>query len=257
MDLKNTKELQTWRWAGDLHKILCMQGGEDDVSYAKNSDATASAISLSKPFIIQSIQSMKLFKGEPSLRIADLGCATGFNTLVTIELLVESLRQRYYRECEEVPEFEAFFSDLPSNDFNTLFRSLPTLYDGKRKQHYYAAGVPGSFYHRLFPKRKLHMAVSLSALHWLSKVPWNFLLFFFSLFLFFEVSGSLESRRNYFSEIFSGFCLLGWTEFVKNHMDDRFSLIFLCWVMELELGNKDHTGSFPFCKLHHVRWVLL
>ncbi|XXG50967.1 hypothetical protein AAC387_Pa02g4848 [Persea americana] len=171
MDIKNAKELQTLRWAGDLHRILCMQGGDDDVSYAKNSDAPASAISLSKPFLIQSIQSMKLFKGEPSLRIADLGCATGFNTLATIELLVESLRQRYYMECSEVPEFEAFFSDLPSNDFNTLFRSLPTLYDGKRQQHYYAAGVPGSFYHRLFPKRKLHVAVSLSALHWLSQIP--------------------------------------------------------------------------------------
>eukprot|EP00268_Persea_americana_P001580 TRINITY_DN10482_c0_g2_i5.p2 TRINITY_DN10482_c0_g2~~TRINITY_DN10482_c0_g2_i5.p2 ORF type:complete len:117 (-),score=12.58 TRINITY_DN10482_c0_g2_i5:89-439(-) len=30
---------------------------------------------------------------------------------------------------------------------------------------------PPMFYHRLFPKRKLHVAVSLSALHWLSQVP--------------------------------------------------------------------------------------
>ncbi|XP_058079558.1 gibberellic acid methyltransferase 2 [Magnolia sinica] len=171
MEFKPMKdECQTWTWTGDLHRILCMQGGDDDGSYAKNSEAPASAITLSKPLLIQAIHSMKLFEGEASLRIADLGCATGYNTLATIELLVESLRRRYDKECGCVPEFEAFFSDLPSNDFNSLFRSLPTLHDSK-KQHYYAAGVPGSFYYRLFPKGKLHMAVSLSALHWLSQIP--------------------------------------------------------------------------------------
>lgn len=169
LGFKNTKEGQSWSWTGDLHRILCMQGGDDDVSYAKNSDAPASALSLSKPLLIQAIQSMKLFKGEDSLRIADFGCATGYNTLTTIELLVDSLRERYFEECEGAPEFEAFFSDLPSNDFNTLFRSLPTLHESSR-QGYFAAGVPGSFYHRLFPKRKLHFAVSLSAVHWLSQV---------------------------------------------------------------------------------------
>ncbi|RWR79645.1 gibberellic acid methyltransferase 2 isoform X2 [Cinnamomum micranthum f. kanehirae] len=169
-DFKNTKECRSWSWTGDLHRILCMQGGEDDVSYAKNSDGPAAALGLSKPLLMEAIQSMKLFKGEASLRIADLGCATGYNTLTTVELLVDRLSERYYEECDGVPEFEAFFSDLPSNDFNTLFRSLPTLY-GSTRQHYYAAGVPGSFYHRLFPKRKLHIAVSLSALHWLSQIP--------------------------------------------------------------------------------------
>ncbi|XP_068661025.1 gibberellic acid methyltransferase 2-like [Aristolochia californica] len=154
----------------DLRRILCMQGGDGDGSYAKNSEAPASAITLSKPLILEVIQSMKLFPGDPSLRIADLGCATGYNTLATIELVVENLSHRYRVECNREPEFEAFFSDLPSNDFNSLFRSLPPAY-GDKKQRYFAAGVPGSFYHRLFPKRKLHMALSLSALHWLSKIP--------------------------------------------------------------------------------------
>lgn len=171
LEYKYTRnDCQTWRWTGDLHRILCMQGGDDDGSYAKNSEGPASAITLSKPFLIQAIQSMKLFKEDVSLRVADLGCATGYNTLTTVELLIQSLRQRYYEECNYVPEFEAFFSDLPSNDFNSLFQSLPTLCDNK-KQHYYAAGVPGSFYRRLFPKGKLHIAVSLSALHWLSQIP--------------------------------------------------------------------------------------
>lgn len=164
--------LQTW--AGGLDRFLSMQGGDDDGSYAKNSEAPASAITICKPLFLVAIQSLKLFRREEemdSVRIADLGCATGYNTLATIDMVVESLRHRYIQECGLEPEFEAFFSDLPSNDFNSLFRSLPAamLSDGKTRR-YFAAGVPGSFYGRLFPKRKLHVVVSLSALQWLSKV---------------------------------------------------------------------------------------
>ncbi|KAH7560363.1 hypothetical protein JRO89_XS10G0005300 [Xanthoceras sorbifolium] len=180
-------ELQTWI-NGSLQRVLCMQGGDDDGSYAKNSQAPASAITLSKPLLLNAInQSMKLFfktkeeqeKAEHSisLRIADLGCATGYNTLATIDMVVETVRLRYLKECGLEPEFEVFFSDLPSNDFNSLFRSLSSSVfsdhntDVSKTRQYYAAGVPGSFYHRLFPKGKLHIAVSLSALHWLSKIP--------------------------------------------------------------------------------------
>nr|QRX39001.1 gibberellic acid methyltransferase [Hevea brasiliensis] len=162
---------------GGLHRVLCMQGGDDDSSYAKNSEAPASAISLCRPLLLTTIESMKIFfrneEEAESLRVADLGCATGYNTLATVDMVVEALRQRYINQCGFEPEFEAFFSDLPSNDFNSLFRSLSNigiLSDNKRKQ-YYAAGVPGSFYGRLFPRRKLHVAVSLSALHWLSQIP--------------------------------------------------------------------------------------
>ncbi|ONK78088.1 uncharacterized protein A4U43_C02F14190 [Asparagus officinalis] len=165
---KKSPELQSW--TRGLHQVLCMQGGDDDGSYAKNSEAPASAIALSKPLLIEAITSMKLFDKESSIRIADLGCATGHNTLSTVELLVHSLKERYKKEKDYMPEFEVFFSDLPSNDFNSLFRSLLSSCDAS-KMPYYFSGVPGSFYDRLFPNGKLHLAVSLSALHWLSRVP--------------------------------------------------------------------------------------
>ncbi|XP_072997635.1 gibberellic acid methyltransferase 2 [Typha latifolia] len=147
-----------------------MQGGDDDGSYAKNSDAPATAVALSKPFLSKAIRSMKLFADEASIRIADLGCATGHNTLSTMELVVQNLKQQYEEQCGHAPEFEAFFSDLPSNDFNSLFQSIPFVND-RIKRPYFAAGVPGSFYNRLFPRGQIHLAVSLSALHWLSQIP--------------------------------------------------------------------------------------
>ncbi|KAG0488702.1 hypothetical protein HPP92_007309 [Vanilla planifolia] len=170
MDHKLSSLAKSQAWARELHRVFCMQGGDTDVSYAKNSEASACAISLSKPLLAEAIRSMKLFEGEASLRIADLGCATGANTVSTVEFVVHKLRERYEAECTRVPEFEAFFADLPSNDFNSLFQLLLPSFDVK-KRPYFVAGVPGSFYGRLFPAGKLHLAVSLNSLHWLSRIP--------------------------------------------------------------------------------------
>ncbi|KAL3564962.1 hypothetical protein D5086_033008 [Populus alba] len=70
------------------------------------------------------------------------------------------------------------YAEYVGNDFNTVFKSLPFFCEkfGKEKrdlcgQHYFITGVPGSFYHRLFPSKSLHFFHSSYSLHWLSKVP--------------------------------------------------------------------------------------
>ncbi|CAN6861920.1 unnamed protein product [Brassica oleracea] len=108
---------------------------------------------------------------SPIIRVADLGCATGSNTFDTVDIVVETLRRRYTAVYGGVsPEFEAFFCDLPCNDFNMLFRLL-TEKQKVASSKYFAGGVAGSFYDRLFPRGTIHVAVSLSALHWLSQIP--------------------------------------------------------------------------------------
>lgn len=73
------------------------------------------------------------------------------------------------------PEFQVYLNDLPGNDFNTLFRSLPAFYEKFNKEEErdsgacFVAGVPGSFYGRLFPTRSLDFVHSSSSLHWLSQ----------------------------------------------------------------------------------------
>lgn len=110
----------------------------------------------------------ELSSASNTIRIADLGCATGPNTFIAMQNLVNVLKQKYRSQMcpgEAFPEFQVFFSDHVSNDFNMLFTSLP------QDRPYFAAGVPGSFHGRLFPESSLHLVYSSVALHWLGKVP--------------------------------------------------------------------------------------
>eukprot|EP01018_Ginkgo_biloba_P003402 Gb_02311 [translate_table: standard] len=125
-------------------------------------------------------------------RIADLGCATGVNTLLAVDTIVNSLKQICIRHSMgRVPEFQFYFNSLfkmltPMTSIS-LFNGFITtrLYpsDGYNNgccltgaprpvsRSYVAAAVTGSFYRRLFPRQNLHFVHSSVSLHWLSQVP--------------------------------------------------------------------------------------
>lgn len=60
-------------------------------------------------------------------RIADLGCATGMNTLLVADTIVRSLKLTFTRLSIDMPEFQLYFAELSSNDFKTLLLTLPPL----------------------------------------------------------------------------------------------------------------------------------
>ncbi|KAK3040756.1 hypothetical protein RJ639_029278 [Escallonia herrerae] len=99
--------------------------------------------------------------------IADLGCSVGPNTFSCVQTITTAVQLKYKTHSLklEVPEFHVFFNDNVTNDFNTLFKALPV------DRPYMAAGVPGSFYGRLFPKASINFIHSSYSLHWLTKFP--------------------------------------------------------------------------------------
>ena len=103
-------------------------------------------------------------------RMADFGCGTGKNTLVVANTIVSAVQ--HLLGDEEMPEFEVYFTDLPSNDFNSLFQMLPPPTDknGVVTRPYLPAAVCGSHFTRLFSRRSLHFCHSSMSLHWLSQV---------------------------------------------------------------------------------------
>lgn len=117
--------------------------------------------------------------GDKAFVVADLGCSCGSNTINVVNVIINHIIKRYEALGCNPPEFSAYFSDLPSNDFNTLFQLLPPLANGvsmeeclaaDNQRSYFVAGVPGSFYRRLFPARSVDVFHSAFCLHWLSKV---------------------------------------------------------------------------------------
>ena len=110
------------------------------------------------------------WKSTTVVKVADMGCAVGPTTFSQVQNIVDAVELKCRNAVgllmdSQIPEFQVFFNDQTSNDFNTLFDSLPP------NRRYYAAGVPGSFHSRLFPNSSLHIVYSFAALHWLSAMP--------------------------------------------------------------------------------------
>ncbi|KAH7299207.1 hypothetical protein KP509_24G000100 [Ceratopteris richardii] len=121
-------------------------------------------------------------------RIADMGSSCGPNCLANMQFMVEAIR-KYERqaassasafsstetrmESPQVPiHLQAFFCDLPSNDFNTLFLHRQNdYYHLNEDAGCFTAAVAGTVYGRLFPPLSLHLVFSSCCLHWLSHSP--------------------------------------------------------------------------------------
>lgn len=111
---------------------------------------------------------IEIFSPTNTFRVTDLGCSVGPNTFLAVQNILEAVEHKCRTQAhnsDQVPEFQVFFSDQAGNDFNELFQSIPP------DRNYYAMGVPGSFYSRLFPKACLHFVYSSFSLQCLSKVP--------------------------------------------------------------------------------------
>lgn len=114
--------------------------------------------------IMEKLNAKTLISESNTFHIADLGCATGPNTFFLVEDIIKSVETSLESNSLK-PEFLVFFNDLPNNDFNTLFTSLPP------DRSYFVVGVPGSFYGRVLPQSSVHIVVTVGATHWLSSVP--------------------------------------------------------------------------------------
>lgn len=173
-----------------VEDVFSMKGGSGDSSYVNNSSVQLNMIQAFKPLlehsIYQNVRSVPGMTGADHnvFRIVDLGCSTGMNTLLAVDTIVKAVELTFIRHCMNVPEFHVYFSDLPSNDFNTLLRMLPPFKAANRMvaaerdddkpaatRSYFASAVAGSQYRRLFPRQSLHFCHSSNSLHWLSGVP--------------------------------------------------------------------------------------
>lgn len=158
----------------DMKTVFCMEGGQGEASYMNNSQVQSRNFQMMLHVLKETLDRVQLpRRPERLLTAADLGCSCGQNTLVVADVIVQHMTESYLARGHAAPEFCFYFSDLPSNDFNTLFHLLPDYTgagDGTGRRRYFGAGVPGSFHDRLFPERFIKVFTSTFSLHWLSQV---------------------------------------------------------------------------------------
>ena len=137
-----------------------------DGYYNRHSERQAQAAELGIGWLAEAAATMPLPDGLP-VAIADYGSAQGRNSMAPMRAAVEAVRAR------SDAQIEVIHTDLPANDFATLFRLFEEDHSsylrGLTEVYPYAIGR--SFYKPLFPTGTLHLGWSCVSTHWLSHVP--------------------------------------------------------------------------------------
>ncbi|KAL0438850.1 UNVERIFIED_CONTAM: Loganic acid O-methyltransferase [Sesamum latifolium] len=154
--------------------LYAMNAGDGPNSYVQNSSYQGGVLDIAKPIIEEEISKNLDIKDLSStstngLWVADFGCSTGHNSFPAMQIITQAIYQKHAASSgiitPKVPKFFVVFNDVITNDFNTLFNSLPP------HRNYDAVGVPGDFHGRLLPESSLLFAYSSWALQWLTEVP--------------------------------------------------------------------------------------
>ncbi|CAN6381262.1 unnamed protein product [Urochloa humidicola] len=149
----------------DFHMVK----GEGETSYINNSRLQQKALFETKSVLEKAVAEVCSAIHPQNLVICDLGCGSGKNTLIFLSEVINATRHHSV-------ELQFFLNDLPGNDFNHIFQSLEQYknstavdHKGERLPPFYVAGVPGSYYTRLFPFQSVHLFHSSFSLHWRSQ----------------------------------------------------------------------------------------
>ena len=105
--------------------------------------------------------------GEEVLVLADYGASQGRNSMTPVRVAVEAVRSR----CGPDKPALVFHTDLPSNDFASLFHALeedPNSYQSG-SAGVYSAAVGRSFFGTILPPGQVHLGWNSWAVHWLSQ----------------------------------------------------------------------------------------
>lgn len=162
----------------NLKDSLRMNTGDGENSYLQCSKYVQKIVASTLPKFEKSVQSLynhDLFPRE-NLNVADLGCSTGPNTFLVMSTVLKTISDKSKELNLQIPEIQFQLNDLPSNDFNTLFKGVREFQEKhdaavESPPSFFCAGVAGSFHDRLFLRNSLHLVHCSYAAHWLSKLP--------------------------------------------------------------------------------------
>lgn len=141
---------------------------QDAGFYNTHSELQARSVEASLATLKRALQAMPIPHAGP-LMLADFGCSQGRNSMRPLGRAVDALRDRAGPDRDVM----VVHTDLPHNDFASLFTLLETADDSYRRgrERIFAFVVGRSFYQQLLPAGSLLFGWSSFALHWLSRMP--------------------------------------------------------------------------------------
>lgn len=150
-----------------------LTGMKPDGFYDRNSSLQQVTMQAVIGWATEAIASMMLPDEARPIVAADFGCSEGRNSIAAMGHVVEALRTRR----SDQPVY-VMHCDLPSNNFNQLFRSL---YDpahvtyaqsrGHRSPQVVPLACAGSFFEPMLAPRSVSIAMSFLAVQWMDRVP--------------------------------------------------------------------------------------
>jgi hypothetical protein len=133
--------------------------------YNQHSSAQAAGIDRMLSLLEQAATEVPV--GEEVVVLADYGASQGRNSMAPMRVAIEAVRAR----CGADKPALVFHTDLPSNDFTSLFHALdddPNSYlNGS--PGVYSAAVGRSFFGTVLPPGHVHLGWNSWAVHWLSQ----------------------------------------------------------------------------------------
>ncbi|XP_017416422.2 probable jasmonic acid carboxyl methyltransferase 2 [Vigna angularis] len=152
--------------------FLHMNGGKGEMSYANNSSIQRQMMLNAKFILEETITRLYRDSSPNCMKVADLGCSVGPNTLLVISNIINIVDTACTHLNCDLPTFQFYLNDLYGNDFNTTIKLLPDFYiEYKGNGSCFINVTPGSFYGRLFPSNSINLFHSSNGLHWLSQDP--------------------------------------------------------------------------------------
>ena len=168
----------TWSWFCVERSISRLRRACSAVAMAGANHSQQGLGNLLKPYLEEALlHHFSPPQGAGPIQYADFGCGSGGNTLNYAKFAVEVLKTKPEIHGREIV---CHFADLPSNDFNALFNLFPPIVGqgvgdgGAEERTWFASGVPGSQFDRMFPRSSLNVAISTQSLHFLSEVRFQY-----------------------------------------------------------------------------------
>lgn len=153
---------------------MFMGKGDRKDSYVRSNSQMQMISNSLFPIFLEAVDAMRLPNPQLGpMTVAEFGSSSGQSSIDNVGAVLRRLKSRYDLEIGPEPEYQVFFQDMPSTDFNSRIKLLNEAIlsnEDTEAVDFFAAAVPGPLYGRLFPQSTLHFAFATFAINCLSRV---------------------------------------------------------------------------------------